>query len=231
MGIVSAAPAGSEESALESVFEGSSPELEFATDVSPELQLAELQSYAAAELHRRSRRARIVRRYKRVQRRARKLWVPACDHKKWKFKGKKLNRIQGRCRGFARFCKRYMGMARRFKGALKRIISRWAKPHCNNARKAHAKLWRAVIVRRHRARRALLKRRRAAAMRRHRRRVAALKRHRAAMRKRRAAMRKRRAAWRALRKRRAALRKRRAARAKALRRYRARRAARHRRCM
>merc|ERR1711981_694153 len=89
MGIVSAAPAGSEESALESVFEGSSPELEFATDVSPELQLAELQSYAAAELHRRSRRARIVRRYKRVQRRARKLWVPACDRKKWRFKGKK----------------------------------------------------------------------------------------------------------------------------------------------
>merc|ERR1712096_137154 len=86
---------------------------------------------------------------RKVLKKGRKIWVPACDNRKWPVKGRALNALQGRCRAWARFCNRYTTWA--YKWRMK-VLLKWAKPHCVKAKRAHKRLWRAAIRQRRRRR-------------------------------------------------------------------------------
>merc|ERR1712096_537143 len=86
---------------------------------------------------------------RKVLKKGRKIWVPACDNRKWPVKGRALNALQGRCRAWARFCNRYTNWAHKWK---MKILLKWAKPHCVKAKRAHKRLWRAAIRQRRRRR-------------------------------------------------------------------------------
>merc|ERR1712096_235528 len=86
---------------------------------------------------------------RRVLKKGKKIWVPACDNRKWPVKGRALNALQGRCRAWARFCNRYTNWAHKWK---MKILLKWAKPHCVKAKRAHKRLWRAAIRQRRRRR-------------------------------------------------------------------------------